>query len=376
MQIDFHHAVTYVAARLAGFDHSDANIIAWSAQYVDDATEEGYIAFTNRGMYYHIASAHKMLDYRNLDELANHRAWIPFHFLPGNAGLPVGAGDDIDFTQRVICRPNSFVARDMIDECIQRKDEMPYSLHQLGIAMHVYADTWAHQGFSGISHRLNRVSDLRDPENKPFRKMIRHINDYYSRWSRIKNRVMESLGFDPEASATRLINDFLPLGHGAALSLPDKPYLVWRYRNGAGEEVLRDNPREFLEAADAMCRAMQRYLGKDPLGLPEGDRLRIYEFLRNITESDPETRHRKWLDEIRNGAFSFGKVNDLHYVENGDGSWKYAALGLEAGNDDETLFPYEPSFLDSHWKLFHDALQAHRLFLLHELLPRYGICAA
>src|SRR5512143_3554089 len=115
MQIDFHHAVTYVAARLAGFDHSDADIIAWSAQYVDDATEEGHIAFVNREMYYHIASAHRMLDYRNLDELANHRAWIPFHFLPGNEGLPAGEGGGIDFTHRVICRPNSFVARDMID---------------------------------------------------------------------------------------------------------------------------------------------------------------------------------------------------------------------------------------------------------------------
>ena len=31
MQIDFHHAVTYVLARLAGFDHADAEIVAYSA---------------------------------------------------------------------------------------------------------------------------------------------------------------------------------------------------------------------------------------------------------------------------------------------------------------------------------------------------------
>ena len=41
MQIDFHHAVTYVAARLAGFSANDAGIIAHSAQYVDDAVNAG-----------------------------------------------------------------------------------------------------------------------------------------------------------------------------------------------------------------------------------------------------------------------------------------------------------------------------------------------
>lgn len=47
MQIDFHHAVTYVAARIAGMDHAKADIIAYAAQYVDDATNHGYIRFDN-----------------------------------------------------------------------------------------------------------------------------------------------------------------------------------------------------------------------------------------------------------------------------------------------------------------------------------------
>ncbi len=37
MQIDFHHTVTYVIARLAGFSQTEAGVIAYSAQYVDDA---------------------------------------------------------------------------------------------------------------------------------------------------------------------------------------------------------------------------------------------------------------------------------------------------------------------------------------------------
>jgi len=47
MQIDFHHAVTYVVARMAGFNHNEADTISYSAQYVDDATNDGVIEFTN-----------------------------------------------------------------------------------------------------------------------------------------------------------------------------------------------------------------------------------------------------------------------------------------------------------------------------------------
>ena len=84
MQIDFHHGVTYVIARYAGFSHAKATTVAHAAQYVDDATNEGVLKFDNKAMYKRIASAHKMLDYRNSEALANHQAWIPFHFLPGN----------------------------------------------------------------------------------------------------------------------------------------------------------------------------------------------------------------------------------------------------------------------------------------------------
>ncbi|MDD5057195.1 MAG: hypothetical protein PHQ60_04930 [Sideroxydans sp.] len=90
MQIDFHHATTYVVARDAGFSHDDANVIAYAAQYVDDATSSGTILFDNRAAYNRISSAHKMLDARNAEELANHYVWMSFHFLPGNGGFAAG----------------------------------------------------------------------------------------------------------------------------------------------------------------------------------------------------------------------------------------------------------------------------------------------
>ncbi len=96
----------------------------------------------------------------------------------------------------------------------------------------------------------------------------------------------------------------------------------------------------------------------------------------NITDEEREERHKKWLKAIGEGYFSFPPVK-LEYRAKGTGSWKHQTLGIRKSKDkkDET-FPYDPSFLSSNWKLFHDALQAHRYEIIHDILPRYGICAA
>ena len=62
MQIDFHHAVTYILARWAGFDHEDAATVAYAAQYVDDAVNEGWLEFETGQRYYRIASAHETFE--------------------------------------------------------------------------------------------------------------------------------------------------------------------------------------------------------------------------------------------------------------------------------------------------------------------------
>ncbi|WP_413175372.1 DUF6765 family protein [Anabaena azotica] len=354
MQIDFHHGVTYVVARLAGFEHEDASIVAYCAQYVDDAINSGLIKFDNGAMFTRISSAHKMLDYRNFQELANYQVWIPFHFLPGNGGKKAGEDPEGKFIEKLICRPNSDVAQQMVRECIQRR-ESAYSLHRLGITMHVYVDTWAHQGFAGVNHRVNEAKKLLDENDQPDRNLMDRLKNYF-------------------------VSEALPLGHGAVLSHPDRPFLRWGYINGRGEKISRNNPKDFLDAADNMCKAMQRYLKGDPdavvPGLPELDKSLIAFMLENIQDIQGSIRHQKWLDAISQGKFSFGEAN-ISYIPKGQDSWKYQALGTENRVDkDNEIFPYHPSFLASNWKLFHDALQAHQFYIIHDLLPQYGICVA
>ncbi|NES18985.1 MAG: hypothetical protein F6K41_08660 [Symploca sp. SIO3E6] len=366
MQIDFHHGVTYVVARLAGFEHQQAKIIAYCAQYVDDATNSGLIIFDNGALFSRTTSAHKSLDYRNFRKLANYRVWIPFHFLPGNGGLPAGKEPAGKFINKLICRPNSYVAQAMVAECIHRRDTL-YSLHRLGIAMHVYADTWAHQGFAGVSHRVNEATELVNENDQADTELISKLEKYFQ-----KNLPDKILG--------SLMADALPLGHVAVLSNPDKPFLKWGYKNGLNQRIKRDNPRDYLEAADNMCIWLKRYLlgdaTADVSGLPDQDRELITQMLVTIRDQKGEDRNQKWLTSISKGKFSFGRA-EIDYISKGKGSWKYEALGTEKLTDTgKERFPYNPSFLQSNWKLFHDALKAHQFYVTQELLPQYGICVA
>jgi len=367
MQIDFHHATTYVLARLAGFEHPEADIIAHSAQYVDDATNSGAINFTNGAAYHRICSAHKMIDYRNFEALANHQVWIPFHFLPGNGKLPSDKNPNGKFIEKIICKPNSYVAKEMVSACIKDKHRL-YALHRLGITLHVYADTWAHQGFAGVTHKINDISHLEDKDTQG-KTIVSKLKSFFGDL------------FDVELS--KLVGDTLPLGHGAALSFPDKPFLNWSYQDHTGKTINRDNPKDYIEACEELCKAMQRFRIGDPdadvQGLPINDRNKIEGLFKTIQDDKGEDRHNKWLEYIANGHFSFPGIR-LSYIAKGYGSWKHQALNtteaVDLNFEKYKKFEYHPEFLSSDWKLFHDALQVHRFDVIHNILPKYGICAA
>lgn len=352
MQIDFHHTVTYVLARLAGFDKTRANIIAYAAQYVDDATSTGTVYFDNKALYHRTSSAHKMLDSRNTKELDNHRVWLPFHFLPGNGGKPAGRNPTGHFINKIVCRPDSHVARKLVENTIVNHAQ-PYGLHRLGVTLHVYADTWAHQGFAGVLHPVNEVENARETTasgvfDNPLKDILRDLLD----------------------------DAIPPLGHGRANVFPDMPFLAWEYKNGHGDLIQRNNTDAFMAAARQMHSALQRFLAGDPAaavaGLPSRDSHQIRSLFESLKMENGEERHNHWLRAIRNGTFSFGK-EVVTYEPRGKNSWKAKALGV---SHDLRVHTYKPRFLTSNWKLFHDAVMAHRFFLIHELLPRYGICAA
>lgn len=358
MHIDFHHAVTYVCARHAGYGHDEAGVVAHAAQYVDDATNGGMVRFDNEAAYSRLSTSHPMVDIRNFIFSHARAVWLPFHFLPGNNQREVGAEHQGGFIHRLVCRPDSPVARDMLDAVMRYRDAHN-ALHLLGVAMHVYADTWAHQGFAGTKHRVNRAYLHLAEEDKRIR------------WGRVVLRLKAAI-----------VRSLIPLGHGAALDYPDRPYLRWVYKDGLGRIVRRDNPADFLQAADRMTSFMRRFRtsGAAAAGLTLRQRDQLECLFREIVDSDCRRRHAEWLKVLQSGYFDFGPVR-LSYIPKGVGSWKWVALGSALSNDcwarlTRRRYPWKNAFMTSDWKYFHDAAVTVQNIVVREVLPRYGIVAA
>lgn len=356
MQRDFHHAVVFVLARAAGFTEQEAAVIAYSSQYVDDAVHSGFIKFREQPFYYRLCTAHGLADAKNLDDQANQFAWLPFHFLPG---YQAEGPPELGFVTRLICRADSEIAREMIAECIRRR-ELEHGLHRLGITLHVYADTWAHQNFTGMKSKLNVVHFLKDKGEGRGR-----VDTLWEFGRNVGREIISEM------------MDCYALGHAAASTYPDLPYAVWEYRNFAGTYQYRVNSEIFMDAVDHIYAALCRYrLGNvtAPVGLlADTVRNKMEALFTGIQDTDPAVRHLLWLQAIADDAFGLGATT-LTYAPQGPGSWKEAALGeLAARETLETLYEYRPEFEHSDWKLFHDAAKEHWRFVMEDLLVRYGL---
>lgn len=164
MQKDFHYHIAYVLAKLAGYDHKQRAVIAYSSQYVDDNTDRKYVVSDAYGEFFadfpdYIGSSGKrfypiitQVDGLAYSKLTTQKyVYAPFHFLP--AGEEDAKNDAlIDGSRNPFCTIrgcDNAVA--LLVSAIKSND--PYLL---GIAMHTYADTWAHEKFTAFEEEWNR----------------------------------------------------------------------------------------------------------------------------------------------------------------------------------------------------------------------------
>lgn len=148
MQLDFHYYATYCAAFLAGYTHEESLEICYSAQLVDCCSR----SFLSRikGPKSAATTQEKLelvdakADILSLQEMT--RIWASFHFLPRDlyAETVRWTAKSYRNKYRLICGPNGELVSDTVE--LAKNDG---SLQAVGIAMHILADTWAHQFFAG-----------------------------------------------------------------------------------------------------------------------------------------------------------------------------------------------------------------------------------
>jgi len=355
MNIDFHYGVVYLLARLAGLEKPDAETVAHACQYVDDATVGGVLEFAGGESYERFASAHKMFDYMNIDNASDKRIWAPFHFLP--------AGEGSTLEEKSICKPDSVIARDMVAHTIGNRGA-ENALHRLGITLHVYVDTWAHQNFTGTISDHNVVKSL--------------TSDDYSleTWT---GKLKQSLDGIVHTAQTDFLDHVVKLGHGAALHFPDQPWAKWEYTNGHGLQFKRDNLSIFMEAADMTYRAIKgfrsgnvAYTEED--GLPPDARVALAALLDSNRGDDPGERLDVLARALANGGVPGFSEDVPLYISKGPDSWKHAATGItDADTDGHTKPIWSGQFEQSDYRKFHDAIKEHRFIVTQLILPRHGV---
>jgi|GEM_PF-3801788 len=257
MNGDFHFYGTFLAARAAGWSVADATTIANSAAFIDhysvtaaDAVgrvaESFDVPFSPRFTF----PAHDTDWFSSVWSMRQENStWTVFHFLPGNRptgfdgpkyrpvevedwGLADTGGRE---SGEGLTRPHGGVARVLLERLAPRCRE---DVHLLGIAAHVFEDTWAHQNFSGRALQLNVKADNEDVQ----------AIDRTTGQSRPLGLTLSS---GPTQQAPYL-GQGIP-GHGRFGMAPDLAFLRWSYRprwSGSSEPLVRDNPSIFLDAWD------------------------------------------------------------------------------------------------------------------------------
>lgn len=363
MQEDMHYYGTYAIARAAGLKVKDAKVVAYAAQYVDDSTGNDSEVHEDGGMFETTASAHtnsEVIINATADHTEQRRVWVPFHFFPGNEGGTL--------SEKLVCSKDSVLAQEMVKNHIRHaisvKNE--YGLTLMGVMAHVYADTFAHYGFSGVSSRNNEVDGesfdlvVKNPDVKAYimGKMSSFINKYMPSFI-IKNyRNIVSEGANSLTGA---------LGHGGVGTYPDRPFLKWRFNfDNNRDSGWRDNPATFMEACEKLHAAFSEYAIKtgiinNPVSF-ESIRSKVDEILR--CEASKEGRIDAWKQAINSNELFEKEDNEaLHFSKD---EWD-----LQKDNFKDLNNSHEMKEIEVYQ--FHQAVIYHRDYTLKNLLPKHGI---
>ena len=354
MQKDMHFYGVYALALASGIKPETASIIAHSSQFVDDATIDEAIELSGNGSVLPTMTSHKPIDYQNTIPGDQWKVWVPFHFLPGNEGTT--------FHQKMICRKDSEPANLMKLHALKHKTET-FGPHLIGITAHVYADTFAHYGFSGIGGAWNKI------DNQSIRPSQKFLSTPIGAYLKTKFDLFK-------AKLAGTFAEAIPIGHGAVATYPDRPYLEWSYEYedkdfwGGGHKVTRDNGKDFLEACEKLFGLLKDFL-KDNDEHSDGDGKNwddIKDVVENIvlTEGTMDQRIDLWRNALTSGSLANNQEVDkhLHYNEK---KWSVGEIVMHYQNHN-SVAQFDPC-------LFYIAAWKHRQYVLRELLPEVGILA-
>ncbi len=268
MDINFHYFAVKTLAHFAGFIDIEAQHIAEFSQYIDDYNWYFYRTCTNIPEYARYREYDLVVDsilgnfnpaqtgfsdwfdYLILTNIRNQKFIVsPFHFVPydknyilkNNRTVPAVPGDKSMIDQmiwRVIGEYN---------DCSRKCLSTQVTLMRLGMLLHTFADTYAHQLFSGYNSWVNDV------------KVTNVTNNITAQ--DITTAIQAEIDTLMSSDVDNLIP---PIGHCYAGHTPDLTNIsftmLYKSDSGSGYDCThtRSNTDTFIEAS----RHIYNYLGK------------------------------------------------------------------------------------------------------------------
>jgi len=145
---EFHFNTVYILAREAGFTEADSFTLAGSSQFVDEAVFNLQFSLPDEEMQCIITQS-----YQFWDDSTQKNIYLPFHFIPGNINEPLTQLKNNSINPYCVIA-NGALAKEALITSLEQRD-----IFLIGIALHGFADTWAHQYFSGKNEQWNANSE-------------------------------------------------------------------------------------------------------------------------------------------------------------------------------------------------------------------------
>lgn len=331
MDISFHYFAVKSIARAAGFDEDKAQRIAEFSQFIDDYNWYVYFHATNIPDYvkddkYDIVY-NKTLgiinpvttgfsDWFDMATLILSRSQkftvAPFHFIPQDEQSSQ-SGDNR--TVPATLNDGSYIATmlenlksDINDNKLSEADW----LMKLGMLLHTFADTYAHQLFTGYNNKTNSVTLTSVTNNITGEDQTKQYHFWIEEWiSKLEK----------EFSIT------LPtIGHMAIAHIPDLSHLSFEMEytgiDGIKHNHIRSNTSTFVAACNEIYQFMRQILGDDnPANmdwdtlsekLSDGFLIDANEELNKSEEAAVEKLIAHWASIFTNYSYSYSsqKIKD------------------------------------------------------------------
>jgi hypothetical protein len=308
MDIEFHYYITYIVALRAGFKPEDAFIISYASQYTDD----NHTVYTiNKGdpdeYSNYISQTSNIL--KPQKELM--KIYPVFHFMPGTLGEIAG-----DCARR---RDGKLHLMNTISDSTNSRQLLgaafdSHDLYRIGIATHMYADTFAHQNFVGFEESFNGMKGL-----------------------------FESIVPD--------------IGHADAGYKPDRISLLWEDQRLVPAHTEIDNRKRFIEAARCIYKRYAGYLNTSPDSREVTAQI---DAAIGKHEDDKDDRIDRYKDLVGSAFIEYDKKD-----------WFEEAVDLVnkeipyTGGEDtvprsETEYVWKGNYKEKRWYLFQEAVKAHQ----------------